>query len=192
MCRSAWLDKKLGPLISAFRTDSLGKWLSLPKTGLLQEQLEAASTHGKPWEQFYFCPKCPMRTNWRITEISGDQSHYTICGKSRRMVGLGRGLSHPDLLLSPQMLTSKAGRWDSVRWWSSLTHSAARGHEKSRILHTRGVGQISSPRLLGHIHWGQTSKGKEIKTTELYNIGCWMIFKGGRLSCLFVWWNFFL
>lgn len=41
------------------------------------------------------------------------------------------------------------------------------------------------PGLLGYIHRGRTSKGKDIKAMKLYNIGCWMIFKSGRLYCLF-------
>lgn len=90
------------------------------------------------------------------------------------------------------MLTSKAGRWDSGRCQSRLTHSAARCDEKNRNLHTRGAGQITNACLLGPIHWGRTSKGKEIKATKLYNIGCWMIFKSGRLYCLFVLQNFLL
>ena len=128
--------------------------------------------------------KTSNESELRITEISGDGSRYTICGKLRRMVGLGGSLSHP---ADPSVVSSDADfQSRAVRVWKMAAQPPAqclRPDERSRS-HPQ-CRSDQQPGLLGYIHRGRTSKGKDIKAMKLYNIGCWMIFKSGRLYCLF-------
>lgn len=120
----------------------------------------------------------------RVTEISGDMSHYTICGDLRRTAGLGRGLVilWPPLW-SPHMRTAKAGWWRSVRWHSNL--SAAVWWEE-REPHTHRAGRISNPHLLGYIHWRWQAKEKRSKPWNftILVVG-WFSRVGHYTICLF-------
>lgn len=63
----------------------------------------------------FLSSKMSNESELRLTEISGDRSGYTICGKLRRMVGLGRGLCHPS---DPSVVSSDADFQNrAVRLW---------------------------------------------------------------------------
>lgn len=126
----------------------------------------------------------------RVTEISGDMSHYTICGDLRRTAGLGRGLV---ILLAPSVVSSHADCQSRVVALCEMTQQpqccgvmrgAGTAHPQSR--------SNKQPTPAGIHSLTVTSKGKEIKAMKFYNIGCWMIFKSRTLYYLFVLWKFLL
>ena len=174
----AQLDKSLRPLISPFRTDYLPGEMDA-RAGVPQGQLQAGRI--PKWQALTAILLFSTRSNeseLRVTEVSGDQSCHTISG-------LGRGLSHPS---ASCVVSSEADHQSRVvALWKVTpqppTQSAWCEEKDAAPLQCRSS-ESSLP--LGHTHWGWTSKRTEIKAGNLYGTGHWMIFKSGRLYCLFV------